>query len=110
MSKLLSAVIAASIIGLSVSAIAADDMKHGKGMNMDMKAMDADSDGTVSKDEYMKYQESQYDKMKKNKDGTVDMKDMGMMHGGMMKGDRMHDDKMMHNDKMMHDDKMMDHK
>ena len=62
-------------------------MKHGKGM--DMKAMDTNSDGMVSKDEYMKYQEAQYEKMKKNKDGMVDMKDMGMMHGGMMKDDHM---------------------
>ena len=71
-----------------------DEMKPGKGMMMDMKKMDANGDGMISKEEFMKYHESMYDGMKKNKDGMVDMKDMQMMHEGMMKGDHMMKDKM----------------
>ena len=61
------------------------DMKdmHGQ-MGVGMKSMDADGDGRISKDEFMKFHEAMFDKMK-GKDGTVAMKDMPM-DCPMMKG------------------------
>ena len=50
------------------------------GMGMDAKAMDSNSDGMISKDEFMKHHEMMWGKMKKNSAGTVDMKDMEAMH------------------------------
>ncbi len=116
MSKLLSILCGVALIGISASSVAADTMKQGKGMGMDMKMMDTNNDGMVSRDEFMKHHEAMYEKMKKNKDGMVDMKDMGMMQSGMkddkmMKSGAMKDDKMMKDDRMMKsgtkDDKMM---
>ena len=57
----------------------------GGGKHMDMKAMDANGDGMISKDEFMRYHEMKWDKMKKNSSGMVDMKDMDAMHDKMMK-------------------------
>jgi len=37
-----------------------------------MKAMDANQDGRVTKDEYMKYQEQQFDKIDKDKSRAFD--------------------------------------
>lgn len=54
------------------------EMQHGKGAKM----MDANGDGMVSKEEFMKHHEAAFDKMKKNSSGTVDMKDMEPMTGG----------------------------
>ena len=111
MSKLLSILCGAALIGISASSVAADTMKQGQGMKMDMKMMDMNNDGMLSRDEFMKHHEAMYDKMKKNKDGMVDMKDMGMMQSGMkddkmMKSGAMKDDKMMKSGTMK-DDKMM---
>ncbi|MEJ7668593.1 MAG: hypothetical protein WKH97_07650 [Casimicrobiaceae bacterium] len=108
MSKLLSILCGVALIGISASAVAADTMKQGKGKGMDMKMMDTNNDGMVSRDEFMKHHEATYEKMKKNKDGMVDMKDMGMMQSGMkddkmMKGSAMKDDKMMKSGAMKDD-------
>lgn len=75
------AVIAVALIGVSASAMAMDDPKMGMKMDMKMgmKMVDANGDGAVSKEEFMKHHEMMYDKMKKNKSGTVDLKDMSMM-------------------------------
>jgi hypothetical protein len=54
------------------------EMHHGKGAKM----MDANGDGMVSKEEFLKHHEAAFDRMKKNSSGTVDMKDMEPMHGG----------------------------
>lgn len=70
-------IISVALIGASASAVAMDDMKMG--MKMDMKMMDANGDGVISKEEFMRHHEMMYDKMKKNKSGTVDLKDMSMM-------------------------------
>jgi len=48
----------------------------------DMKMMDANGDGLISKDEYMNYYEQQFGSMKQT-DGMVNMKDM---HSGMRSG------------------------
>ena len=49
-------------------------------MNMmgHMKTMDANGDGMLSKEEFVKTHEAMYDSMPKNKDGLVDMKTMSM--------------------------------
>jgi hypothetical protein len=65
------------LIGASASANATDDKK------MNMKMMDANGDGMISKDEFLKFHEMLFDRMKKNKAGMVDMKDMDMMHQNM---------------------------
>lgn len=96
MSKARAVLIAA--IFVSTGAFAADDMKH-QGMMMDMKSMDSNSDGMISKKEFTKHHENMWAKMKKTKSGMVDMKDMEMMHADMMKGGGMKKDGMM-KDKM----------
>ena len=48
---------------------------------MGMKKMDANGDGLISKEEFMKYHEKMFDALPKNKDGLVDPNNMGM---GMM--------------------------
>ena len=92
MSKVFSGLIAGACLSASVAAFAAEDMKPGM-MMMDMSKMDANADGMISKDEFMKHQESMFNSMKKNKDGMVMMKDM-QMSSGMMKDDQMMKDKM----------------
>jgi len=61
-------------------------MQGGAGMKggMDMKMMDTDNDGMISKQEFMKHHESMYDKMKKGSNGMVSTKDMQMMMHEMM--------------------------
>ena len=49
--------------------------KSGKHAAM-MKEMDANSDGMISKEEFMKHHEKMFDAMPKNKDGLVDLKSM----------------------------------
>ena len=68
---------------------------HLKGEGDGMKMMDANKDGMITKDEFMKHHEMMWDKMKKNSTGSVSMKDMEMMHKemgakhkDMMKGEK----------------------
>lgn len=104
MSKLLSILCGAALIVIGAPAVAADTMKQGQSMRMDMKMMDANNDGMLSRDEFMKHHEAMYEKMKKNKDGMVDMKEMGMMQSG-MKDDKMMKSGAMKDDKMMQESK-----
>jgi len=61
-------------------------MNMGMNMKMNLKMMDTNGDGMVSKVEFMKYHEAMYDKMKKDANGMVSLKDMEMMnHDSMMK-------------------------
>ena len=90
MRKLISiSLVAMSVAGLS--ACAQDSMrggmamKDGMAMKMDMKMMDPNNDGMISKEEFMKHHESMYDKMKKGSNGMVSMKDMQTMMDMMMK-------------------------
>ena len=69
-------------------------MAGGGGHKMDHKMMDTNGDGMISKDEFMKYHESMWDKLKKNSAGTIAVKDMDMMREHHMKsGDKMEKDK-----------------
>jgi hypothetical protein len=52
---------------------AAKDFAQGN-LRFSARAMDADHDGTISKDEFMKYTEQKFDKMK-GSDGTVSVAD-----------------------------------
>lgn len=63
-----------------------DSMQSGMAMKggMDMKMMDTNNDGMISKEEFMKHHESMYDKMKKGSNGMVSTKDMQMMMDDMM--------------------------
>lgn len=91
MNKLLSILLGAALASVAVSVAAADDTKQGKGMamGMDMKMMDKNGDGMISKDEFTKHHDAMWQKLKKNKNGMVDIKDMKMMHDTMMKDDKM---------------------
>ena len=61
-------------------------MQGGAGMKggMDMKMMDTNNDTMISKEEFMKHHESMYEKMKKDSNGMVSIKDMQMMMRDMM--------------------------
>lgn len=86
--------IAFVLVATGCTAIASEEKKVGDDVmgtnimgNM-MKKMDTNSDGMLSKDEFMKGHEQMFDMMK-SKDGVVDMKTMqkscmGMMGGGHM--------------------------
>ena len=86
MRKLISISLVAMIFA-GLSACAQDSMKGGMAMKdgMDMKMMDSNNDGMISKEEFMKHHESMYDKMKKGSNGMVSMKDMQTMMDMMMK-------------------------
>ena len=106
MKKLALTTIVAMIFGIGLAGCAQDSMKKegmamkegmpmacdmpmaksmGMDMGMHMKMMDTNGDGMISKEEFMKHHETMYDKMKKNSNGMVSMKDMQMMMDGMMK-------------------------
>lgn len=90
-------ILVVAMLTSTASTFAMDDMKMGQ-HPMDMasmkKMMDTNNDGMVSKEEFMKHHEMMFDKMKKNKMGMVDMKDMPMMHMGMSKDMKMTKDQM----------------
>lgn len=95
--------LAIALLSVGTSAVATDEMKADKPMDMkmSMKMMDTNNDGMISKEEFMKRHEMMFDKMKKNKAGLVDMKDMEMMHhqmGMMHKGKAMGKDDMIKKD------------
>ena len=55
------------------------------GMHFSAKAMDADNDGMISKDEFMKYHADMWDKMTKDSNGTMSTTDaaQAFARGGM---------------------------
>ena len=85
MNKLLAIFTTGALLCVSLPLLAAGDMECHHGMMMKPQAMDTDNDGTLSKEEFMKAHEAIWDKMTKNKDGLVNLKDMRMMHKHCMK-------------------------
>jgi hypothetical protein len=53
---------------------AARDFARG-GLKFDAKAMDANGDGKITKDEFMKYGEAKFDRMKKDPNGMISVAD-----------------------------------
>lgn len=83
MNKLLLALAATVCVGASLPAAAHSPNKDE--MRMGVKMMDTDHDGTVSKDEFMKFHETMFDRMDKDKSGTLNSKELRMGHEKMMK-------------------------
>lgn len=95
MSKLVSAVISAAILGASSVAIAqttgttggtmkpSDTMSSSPSMqnSIDFKMMDKNSDGMITRDEYVGYYGGRFDRMKRNDKGMVMMNDMQTWDG-----------------------------
>lgn len=81
--KKLATLITAVLCIAAAPAFADDDNRPGWGRGANWKAMDANGDGMLSKDEFMRFHEKMWDQMKKNSSGMVDMKDFPM-HGPMM--------------------------
>jgi hypothetical protein len=85
MNKLVSIVIGAAFLGASAAAGAQTSgakVKPGDTMTIqnqvDFKAMDTNSDGMISRDEYVAYYGSRWDRMKRNVKGMVSMEEMKM--------------------------------
>ena len=58
------------------------------GADNTLKMMDANSDGMISKAEYMKHHERMWGILKKNNDGLVKLEDMKKAPGGAWKDDK----------------------
>jgi EF hand len=98
MKKILCAIVGSGLLGLSLTAVAADEMMKHDSMAM---SMDANGDGKISKDEFMAYHQKMWDGMKKDASGMVDAKSM-MHHDGMMKDKGAMKDGAMSGEKMSH--------
>jgi len=84
MRKLTAILFATSLLAVSGAAVAQSTMMQEKKMTtseMRMKGMDANNDGMVSKEEFMRYHESMWDKMKRNPAGMAMMADVESMYG-----------------------------
>lgn len=79
MKKLLMTMVAGVFASTSYIAVAADDKKPGKSMMMGgmMKKMDANNDGMLSKEEFMKGHEAMFDRMK-GENGMISLTDKSM--------------------------------
>lgn len=89
-------IVASAFIATGCTAVGAGENRADRGKmdhmmmgnKMEMKNMDVDGDGMLSKAEFMKAHEAMFDHMK-NKDGMVDMKSMQTSCANMMGGGRM---------------------
>jgi hypothetical protein len=73
--KLLTIAIGCVLLCAATISIAHDDSDRSG-----MASMDTDNDGTVSKAEFTAYYTAEWDRMPKNHDGTVSVKEMKAMH------------------------------
>lgn len=94
MKNIVCALAGSLLLGTSIGVIAGEDMKMG--MDMKIKMMDVNSDGMISKAEYMAYHEKMWSNMKKDSMGMVDSKMMMEDH----KKDSMKSDDAMKSDSM----------
>jgi hypothetical protein len=79
MRKLIASLCGAALLGLTGQAIGQDTMKSEKKemeKMMRMPGMDANNDGMVSKEEFMKHHEMMWDKMKRNPAGLATVRDV----------------------------------
>lgn len=75
--RTLFATLAVAAISLPTLALADDAAKLARGnMETTVSAMDTNHDGMITREEFLKYQAEQFDKMKKTKDGMVMKEDM----------------------------------
>lgn len=89
MRKPLAILFGTALIGLAGPVVAQSTMQDEKKMatkemdakEMRMKGMDANNDGMVSREEFMAYHESMWNKMKRNPAGMAMMADVEMMYG-----------------------------
>ncbi len=84
MNTIKSALVAAALMCTPMLAFAQAGMMHENMSSSQMKSMDTNGDGLVSKDEFMKAHEAKWDAMQKNKDGMVSIADMEKMHRNKM--------------------------
>jgi hypothetical protein len=90
MRKLIATLLGAAVVGMSGSAIAQTtapstmkEVKEEKATakkEVRWKAMDVNNDGMISKDEFMKYQETLWGKVKRNAAGLATMADIDAMY------------------------------
>ena len=90
MSKLIATLVGAAVIGMTGSAIAqttaptttkeAKEQKVTAKKEMRMKAMDVNNDGMISQEEFMKYHETVWQKVKRNAKGLAVMADVDAMY------------------------------
>ncbi len=78
----------AALTAMSMSAIAAEPMMMDHAD--EMKQMDTNGDGMISKAEFTKYHDAMWTKMPKNSSGMVDVKAMQSMKGTMGNGPMEH--------------------
>jgi hypothetical protein len=88
MRKLIAILFGAAMVGMTGSAIAQttapSTMKEEKAMakaEMRMKVMDVNNDGMISREEFMKYHETMWEKVKRNAAGMAMMADVESMYG-----------------------------
>lgn len=91
MRKLVSIAIGAAILAASAASAQTGTTPNQSGMmskgdnktfHHDFKSMDANGDGMISRDEYLRYYGSRFDRMKRNEQGMVMMNDMMVFDGG----------------------------
>ena len=87
MSKLIATLVGAAVIGMTGSAIAQttapSTIKEERATvkkEMRMKAMDVNNDGMISQEEFMKYHETVWQKVKRNAKGLAVMADVDAMY------------------------------
>ncbi len=83
MRKLVAILCGTAVLALSGQAVAQTTMKEEKKMaakEMRMKAMDTNNDGMISREEFMKYHETVWEKIKRNAAGMAHMADVDAMY------------------------------